>query len=184
MRTETEAPRSRPSRDRDAARARRAGAPVGPASRADRRGHAGEASRRRRPLGVPDRPGGADEHAQARRPGARLGRRPLRGEDVEIEVANDGSSDNAGDGSGHGSVGMRERVALCGGELESGPRPGGASRSQPGFPSPAARRERSRADRRRPGARPRRLQDDPRVGAGDRDRRRSGGGLQAVETAR
>ena len=46
------------------------------------------------------------------------------GEDVEIEVANDGNSDNPGDGSGHGLVGMRERVALCGGELESGPRPG------------------------------------------------------------
>jgi signal transduction histidine kinase len=47
------------------------------------------------------------------------------GEDVEIEVANDGSSNNPGDGSGHGLVGMRERVALCGGELRSGPRPGG-----------------------------------------------------------
>ncbi len=47
------------------------------------------------------------------------------GEDVEIEVANDGSTENAGDGSGHGLVGMRERVALCGGELHSGPRPGG-----------------------------------------------------------
>ena len=47
------------------------------------------------------------------------------GEDVEIEVANDGNSENPGDGSGHGLVGMRERVALCGGELRSGPRPGG-----------------------------------------------------------
>jgi len=45
-------------------------------------------------------------------------------DDVEIEVANDGRAD----GDGHGLAGMRERVSLCGGELDCGPRPGGGFR--------------------------------------------------------
>jgi signal transduction histidine kinase len=53
---------------------------------------------------------------------------------VHVEVIDDGrgaASTNGGiaaTGSGHGLVGMRERAALYGGELEAGPRPGGGYR--------------------------------------------------------
>jgi signal transduction histidine kinase len=48
---------------------------------------------------------------------------------VEVEVVDDGRGAAAANGAGgHGLLGMRERVALWGGSIEAGPRPGGGYR--------------------------------------------------------
>ena len=47
-----------------------------------------------------------------------------RENDIEVEIADDGRGASNGGGSGHGLVGMRERVAVYGGVLESGNRDG------------------------------------------------------------
>jgi signal transduction histidine kinase len=44
---------------------------------------------------------------------------------LELEVVDDGAGDPGGTESGHGLIGMRERVALYGGSLRAGARPGG-----------------------------------------------------------
>jgi signal transduction histidine kinase len=52
----------------------------------------------------------------------------FRGGRLEVEIVDDGPPGAAGAGAGHGVLGMRERVALLGGELETGPRDGGGFR--------------------------------------------------------
>jgi signal transduction histidine kinase len=52
---------------------------------------------------------------------------------VEVEVLDDGPGlpadvDADAAAGGHGLIGMRERVQLFGGELDTGPRPGGGFR--------------------------------------------------------
>jgi signal transduction histidine kinase len=42
---------------------------------------------------------------------------------IQIEVIDDGTATSNGSDSGHGLIGMRERVALYGGTMEAGPRP-------------------------------------------------------------
>jgi signal transduction histidine kinase len=57
---------------------------------------------------------------------------------VELVVRDDGRGGGNGDGSGHGLVGMRERVTVCGGELHAGPRAGGGFELRARLPVTAA----------------------------------------------
>jgi signal transduction histidine kinase len=62
------------------------------------------------------------KHAGPARARVHLRYRP---DHVEVEVLDDGDGGSNGGGSGHGLLGMHERVSVFGGELETGPRDGG-----------------------------------------------------------
>ncbi len=64
----------------------------------------------------------ARKHAGDARAEVRL---RYRADTLEIEVLDDGPGWGNGAGGGHGLIGMRERVAVFGGSLETGPRQGG-----------------------------------------------------------
>jgi signal transduction histidine kinase len=58
--------------------------------------------------------------------------------EIELEVADNGTGGGDGSGGGHGLVGMRERVAVYGGQLEAAPRPEGGFRLRARLPLEAA----------------------------------------------
>jgi signal transduction histidine kinase len=62
------------------------------------------------------------KHARASEAGVEL---RYGGDELQIEVSDDGREVVPGDGLGHGLTGVRERVKIHGGEMSAGPRPGG-----------------------------------------------------------
>ena len=105
------------------------------ARRVRERGHAAAASRRRRPHRVPRRARSTDQRAEARRRRACVvsatTRRARRWRSPTTAA---GRRRRAR--PGHGLLGMRERVGVFGGTLETGARPGGGFVVRARIPSP------------------------------------------------
>ncbi|MDA0170367.1 histidine kinase [Solirubrobacter taibaiensis] len=68
-------------------------------------------------------------------PGARVAVSVRYGRDLQLEVRDDGPGHAPSKGTGQGIVGMRERAALFGGELEAGPLPSGGFRVHARLPA-------------------------------------------------
>jgi len=62
------------------------------------------------------------KHSRASRARVQIAR---RGQELAIEVTDNGKGPGEASGNGHGLIGMHERVALLGGELEAGAQAGG-----------------------------------------------------------
>jgi signal transduction histidine kinase len=71
------------------------------------------------------------KHAKASR--AEVGVRRTA-DSVELEIVDDGVGNGSGDAGGQGLIGMRERVSLVGGSLDSGPGPSGGFRVRATLP--------------------------------------------------
>ena len=57
------------------------------------------------------------------------------GEDtLNVSISDDGRGSTRSDNGGHGIIGMRERVAILGGEFDAGPNPGGGFRVRASIP--------------------------------------------------
>ncbi len=97
---------------------RRPGSRDGTRCGAGDRGRGPAAAGAGRPLRLPDHPGGAHEHDQARERRARTRQRALR---RTISCSRSGTTATARTASdaGHGLTGMRQRVAMLGGSVET-----------------------------------------------------------------
>ena len=144
------------------------------AGRARGRGRLRGAAAGRRPVRVPDRPGGADQRAQARRARrARAWRAARRRTQLTIDVVDDGAGADGrlGDGGGHGLARHARAGRAVRRRAERRPRPGGGFAVHARLPLVDAHVIRV-VHRRRPGPRARGPADDARRRARHRGRRR------------